>query len=329
MRNLFLLLSSICFLFIFSCSDGDVFTVEFDFDDTFQACEESDLLFYKTKEEPTETLSVLFTSLTLEELFETEVDTLTFEETATFNYRTYNRTDLPNDLFCTIIPPSNLNIVVDESSSCTAKIIRILIEDDNDGIPSEFEGPNGIDPLGDDDNDGVYNYLDDNSNDKTIGDVDEKIEDGFDTDGDGLANFIDADDDGDNVFTKNEKPDVDGDGSPSDAQDFDKDGTPDYLDSDDDGDGTLTRDEENNTQNQNPLDDITNPDVGADYLNPAVKTETPATAYKEHSISQTYTVNMVVEDISLDFLLQEELNFGFLTGLSELTNTRKVTPVFN
>ena len=55
-----------------------------------------------------------------------------------------------------------------------------------------------------------------------------------------------------NILTKNENPDPNGDNDLSDAQDTDGDGTPDYLDADDDGDGVLTRDEESILQNQNP-----------------------------------------------------------------------------
>ena len=49
-----------------------------------------------------------------------------------------------------------------------------------------------------------------------------------DTDGDGFPNFLDPDDDGDEILTKDEY-DVDGDGVPDDT---DNDGTPDYLDND-------------------------------------------------------------------------------------------------
>lgn len=70
-----------------------------------------------------------------------------------------------------------------------------------------------------------------------------------DSDGDGLPNYIDPDDDNDGVDTINEDySDVDitdgsvdatGNGDPTD-NDTDGDGTPDYLDPDDDGDGIPT-----------------------------------------------------------------------------------------
>jgi hypothetical protein len=72
-------------------------------------------------------------------------------------------------------------------------------DDDADGVPNSVECPNGTSP---------------------------------DTDGDGLADCNDPDDDGDYLQTWDEsKGDTDGDG------------LPDYLDEDDDNDGELTRDE--------------------------------------------------------------------------------------
>jgi len=154
------------------------------------------------------------------------------------------------------------------------------------------------------------------------------FKDNDDTDGDGLPNYLDEDDDGDNVLTKNEKPDPNTDGNLSDAQDTDADTIPDYLDDDDDGDGVKTRDEENDTQDQNPTNDITNSDVGADYLNKDISTLVAATAYREHTINQTYIVTLNITNISIDILSQDEFDFGTLSD-SKLSSSRNVTPDFN
>ncbi|TBN06800.1 hypothetical protein EYD45_02635 [Hyunsoonleella flava] len=306
MRRLSSLLLSYGFLVIFSCSDGDVIDFEFDFDDTFVACGEVDLLLYKTKEDPSETVSVLISSYTLDDIFEEDPDNDSLvipKPNVRFTYRTYDRPDLPKDLFCSSVPPEGLNIVVDQNdATAVATIIRTFTEDDNDGIPAELENQ---DPNGDGD-----------------------FSDAQDTDNDGIPDYLDQDDDGDNVLTANENPDPDGNGDLSDAQDTDGNGTPDYLDSDDDGDGVLTRDEETDTQDQNPLNDITNSDIGADYLNPSVTTSTPAMAYKEHSISRTFVVRLVVSDIRIDFLSQDEFDFGILTGESKLSGSTEITPDF-
>jgi hypothetical protein len=295
MRKSIFIFLSLFFVGIFSCDDGDIITVELDFGETFDACGETDLVFYKTKEDPSESLSVLIPNYSIAEILEVGDDnTFTDTKSATFYYRTYSDISLPSNLFCSSIPPKT-DITLDEESACTALITTVLTEDDNDGVPFalEFDG---------------------------------------DTDGDGLPDYIDLDDDGDNILTANENPDPNGDGDLSDAQDTDGDGKPDYLDDDDDEDGVLTRDEENQSQDRNPANDITNSDIGADYLNPAVATTVPAAAFREHTILQTYAVTLKLTGISLPFLSLETLDFGSLEnvqGEESLTNSRKITPAFN
>ena len=300
MRKLFFALITICFTCLFSCSDGDIIDVELDFDNSFNACEGvTDLVFYKTKNDPSESLSVVIKSLTLDQILGFKgTDTTITKLNNAFNYRTYsNATISGNDLFCNDIPPSDIIIVNDyESSSTTAIISAALTEDDNDGIPAALEDINGDGNL---DND--------------------------DTDSDGLPNYLDADDDGDNVLTKDEDLDDDGDFTNDDT---DGDTIPNYLDDDDDGDGVKTRDEENNTQDQNPTNDITNSDIGADYLNKDVLTSVAATAYRTHTITKTYVVTLNLTGISLDILSQDVLDFGELSD-SKTTDSRTVTPDFN
>ncbi|MDD7887000.1 hypothetical protein [Flavivirga sp. 57AJ16] len=307
MRKLFLVLISICLLNVYSCDDGDVITVELDFGETFIACGETDLVFYKTKDDPSESLSLKVTGLTIDQILEVDEDTKTYEEEIDlssanpFNYRTYSNTNLPSSgLFCSDIPLSDIVITQDiESTSGNALIKTTLTEDDNDGIPAELEDINGNGNLEDDD-----------------------------TDGDTIPNYIDADDDGDNILTKDEAPDPNEDGNLSDAQDTDGDGTPDYLDRDDDGDGVDTRDEENDSQDKNPANDITNGDVGADYLNPDVATTVAATEYRDHNISQTYTVTLTISNFDLKLISLDVFDFGILQD-SRLLKTRKGAPVFN
>lgn len=338
MRRLILVISTFTLLPLNSCDDGDVITFELDFEDTFQVCESGgDLVFYKTKDDPSESLSLKVTNLTITEFLDVDENNeyendITISSTNPFNYRTYSNTELPSDLFCNAVPNSEVKLKEDiKSTSGTARLKTVLVEDDNDGIPAELESTNGINPIGDDDNDGVLNYLDDAPNDASIGNENDAIEDGFDTDGDGIPNFIDADDDGDNILTKDENPDPDGNGIFDDAQDTDGDGTPDYLDPDDDGDDVLTRDEENDSQDNNPANDITNSEVGADYLNPDVSTQVPATAYREHTIHKTYTVTLVIENFDLTLISLDVLNFGTLedSEIPSAAKSRKVTPEFN
>jgi len=304
MRKLFFALITISFTCLFSCSDGDIIDVELDFDGDFSAkpCSTSDLVFYKTKSDPSESLSVVIKSLTLDQILSFKgADTLITKSNSTFNYRTYSNDKITgNDLFCNDIPPSDIIITNDYESSCKAEIMATLTEDDNDGIPAALEDEN-------------LDGDDDPSTNPT------------DTDNDGLPNYLDADDDGDNVLTKDEDLDKDGDFTNDDT---DGDLIPNYLDDDDDGDNVKTRDEENDSQDQNPTNDITNSDVGPDYLNKDVLTSVAATAYRVHTISQTYAVTLNLTGIDIAILSQDELPFGELSN-SKTTDTRTETPDFN
>ncbi|MDO5971841.1 hypothetical protein Q4Q35_18720 [Flavivirga aquimarina] len=306
--KLFLVLISTCLLSIYSCDDGDVITVELDFEETFYACGETDLVFYKTKDDPSESLSLKVVGLTIADILEvgddnTYEETITISSTNPFNYRTYSNTELPSNLFCNDIPLSDIVITQDiESTDGTAVLKTVLTEDDDDGIPAELEDRNNNGNLEDDD-----------------------------TDGDTIPNYLDADDDGDNVLTKDENPDPDEDGDLSDAQDTDGDGTPDYLDSDDDNDDVPTRDEENDSQDQNPANDITNSEIGADYLNPDIANTVTATEYRSHTISLTYTVTLTISNIDLTLISLDIYDFGVLDSsiIPTENQTRTETPDIN
>ena len=282
-----------------SCDDGDIFEVTLDFDDSFETCGE--LVFFKTKDSPPESLSIQLENRSFEEFLdvdETNTNSEVFQFSSSsnsFNYRTYS--SAPNDVFCNDIPPADLDILTDaESTSGTATITTILLEDDNDGIPAEFEDINGNGILDDDD-----------------------------TDFDSIPNYLDVDDDGDNVLTTAENPEYTESDGLANAQDTDADGIPDYLDNDDDGDMVLTRDEENVSQDNNPLNDVLDPNIGADYLNPDVNSTVPATAYRTHTIQQEFIISITVENIQIPNLTQQSLDFGELV----VTDSRTGLPIFN
>lgn len=121
--------------------------------------------------------------------------------------------------------------------------------DEDGSIQAEIDGLD----CGDDDGDGVPNVFEDFNGD---GDLTND-----DTDGDGVANYLDNDDDGDNVPTSVELQ-LDADGNPTDT---DGDGDADYLDTDDDGDGILTINEDANMDGD-PTNDDTDGDGVPDYL---------------------------------------------------------------
>lgn len=311
MKHISLLLALI--LTLVSCNDGDVIIAQLEFDNTFNQC--GNIVFYKTKTNPNESLSLQITSpaFNFEDYFDkkkidpkTSIYSQTFYIDGTknkFNYRTYNID--PNGLFCNDVPPSDLGIIKDSSSPTgAAEITGELLFDDNDGIPTEIEKVQAKDkdgnPIVDKDGNPVY----------------------IDTDGDGLPNYIDADDDGDNVLTASEKVTYDENTKKLTAEDTDKDGIADYLDTDDDGDGVATRDEENDSVDQDPTNDITEINATvADYLNPNVTTTVPATLFREHVYQETLELKITTTKLTLEELRQDSFYFGTLTNAPVKTFT--------
>ena len=121
---------------------------------------------------------------------------------------------------------------------------------DLDGIADEIDPE--ISPLVDTDGDGIYDVLDDDDDNDGILDIDEG--NGLvDTDGDGIPDSLDADSDADGIPDSEETGDTDGDGildsqEPSGTDvttDTDGDGITDDIDTDDDGDGISDEDEGN------------------------------------------------------------------------------------
>lgn len=233
-------------LIITSCDDGDIITVELEFDQELSLCgdtESDNYVVYDTKTDPNESLTLLFPSnSSTDKIFNPETTPYTFEinisSSVRFNYRTYNGN--PSGLICEEIPDSDVSITKDyEASGGTVMTETTFVDDDEDGIPSELEDINGNGDLEDDD-----------------------------TDGDSIPNYKDSDDDNDNVSTLKENPDPNGDGLIDDAQDSDGDTIPDYLDTDDDNDGTITRYEDENL-NKNLQDDFADGSVIFRYLDQA------------------------------------------------------------
>ncbi|QXP59140.1 hypothetical protein [Olleya sp. HaHaR_3_96] len=312
MRKISVLLISI--LSLFSCDDGDIITTELEFDDTFEAC--GDLVFFKAKTEPNETLSLQLNSpsFTVASLVETAVnadnallvDLVTTDVTVAsvaglFTFRSY--TSDPSGFFCNDVPPNGIQIIEEyTSTSGTAYFSVSLLEDDDDGIPAELEDDNL-----DGDNDHTTNSLD--------------------TDGDGLPDYLDADDDGDNVLTASENVAYTETDGLSNALDTDGDGIPNYLDDDDDGDGVPTRNEEITSFDNDPTNDVSDSTTGPDYLNPLFFNNNSPTAFRSHSILQTFTVTLRFEDISFPTIQYDESDFGTLDD-PLMSQTRTITPPF-
>jgi hypothetical protein len=279
----------ICCLFVFnSCDDGDVITVELDFDKILSVCgdtESDNYVVYDIKTDPDESLTLLFPSNSTTDLIFNPT-TIPHEYEATinnssvrFNYRTYSGD--PSGLICEEIPDANVSILEDYAASGgTFNTETTYVDDDEDGIPSELEDLNSNGDLEDDD-----------------------------TDGDGIPNYKDNDDDNDNVLTIDEKPDPDDDGLIDDAQDTDGDSIPDYLDIDDDNDGTITRYEDENL-NKNPKDDFADGSTIKRYLDAAAADVFVQDELNTNKFKRFITVTFTIENVDLELLNTDLIELG-------------------
>ncbi len=296
MKHTFIL--GLLLLFFVSCDDGDIIVTTFDFDEIdLQNCGgPGDYVFYKINNENLEAIA-LSLGTTNEIYLQTDDLSFTLDGNSNFvNYRTYDG-DIGAELFCSNVTPSTPQLVRDFfASSGTAELQVTAVYDDNDGVL-------------------------------------EVIDDSIDTDLDGIPDYIDFDDDGDNVPTSQELDtlNLDGDNDPlTNPKDTDSDGIPDYLDNDDDNDGVLTINEDTN-EDLNPTNDVTDPSVGPDFLNPAAALETLATAYRSHSYTLETSVNVTLNDLVLtsenEEIIRESLPLGAIDNAFSATAT--LTPDFN
>ena len=279
MRNYFLVLIFSCFVFV-SCNDGDVISVELDFDKTLTLCGDetsSNYILYDTKTTPFESLTLLFpNNVQADSIFNTGIsgktETLLINgNSVRFNYRTYSAD--PNTYICQDIPDASVSVTNNyEASSGNVIFTTTFEDDDNDGVPNalEFDG---------------------------------------DSDGDTIPDYKDYDDDGDNVPTINEKPDPNGDGDLSDMQDTDGDLIPDYLDMDDDNDGTLTKFEDENN-NGNLFDDLATGAAVARFLDITVDDSFESSVTNPNEFSRNFSVNVTLENIDISILSTDSFFLG-------------------
>ncbi len=296
MRNSFFALLSLCLL-LHSCNDGDIITVELEFDEILELCgdENSDnYVIYDTKADPYESLTLLFPTGTTNDLIFNPIVTphegsFSIGSSVQFNYRTYDGD--PSGLICEDIPDSNVNITEDyEATSGTVNYTSLFIDDDNDGVPTELEDLNGNLNLEDDD-----------------------------TDNDGIPNYKDEDDDGDNVPTASENPDPNGDELLDDAQDTDADGTPDYLDTDDDGDGVITRYEDENL-NGNLFDDLAPSAIVARFLDNTATDTYINDTLNTNTFTRTVLTLFSITDTDLGILNTDLIILGSYIGTIDFDN---------
>jgi hypothetical protein len=296
MRRLFFLLS---LSILVTCDDGDILTATLDFDKELGRCDNNlnSYLLFDTRTDPNESLTLVIprTEETENYFINPNEGTLLIDEsTVRFNYRTYNSN--PAGLLCDVLNNSDLIVREDyEADSGTVFISSTIVDDDNDNIPSVDEyGPGGL------------------ANPQ-------------DSDGDGIPDYLDEDDDNDNVKTRNEldNENLDGDDNPlTNPLDTDGDDIPNYLDDDDDGDNVLTRLEDFNG-NLNPRDDFVFNTEGievARYLYNLEATPFDDPGFIFNVFSRTVTTHFLVSDIDLQILRATEVDLGTYENSFNITN---------
>ena len=160
--------------------------------------------------------------------------------------------------------------------------------------------------------------------------IEEDPESNLDTDNDGLLNYFDNDDDGDNVPTVNELGAGFLSGNNEFPLDTDNDGIFDYLDIDDDEDTILTRYEDANGD-LDPTNDFTGTSDVPDYLTPAIANSNVIDQYRIHSYQITSDIELVINNLVLvngsEEITKETMILGNKSGV--IDGTISVIPDFN
>jgi len=287
----FIAIVSISLLFL-SCNDGDVIITDFNFEDeNLDICGAPGgyVFFNINNSSSAESISL---SLAINDILflESSTEEYVLNGTSTIvNYRKFND-DVSPSYFCSNVPPISPDVISEYiGESGIAHLTTEVTKDDEDGFV------------------------------ETVNDTD--------TDEDGLFNYFDDDDDGDNVPTLIELGLAYINGEDENPQDSDGDGIYDYLDIDDDNDGVITRYEDTN-QDLDPTNDITNPEIGPDYLNNAIANSTTVDQYRAHSYLLKSDISLVISNLLLvnseETITQETMDFGFKNDV--INTTVSITP---
>lgn len=290
----FLFIISLTFL-LSSCNDGDIIVTEFNFEpENLDTCGGPGgyVFFNINNSNAAESVSLILKTTDI--LFlESGTDEYVLDGTSNIvNYRKYSG-DVSSEYFCSNIPPTTPGVTIEYlGESGIAELTTIATKDDEDGIEEDATSD-------------------------------------LNTDGDSLLDYFDEDDDGDNVPTVVELGSSFLEGIDENPLDTDGDGIFDYLDDDDDGDGILTRYEDANGD-LDPTNDITDANIGPDYLNPAVVNSNTIDQYRVHSFKLVSDINLVIRNLILvngeEQITQETMILG---NKSDVINTTiSITPEF-
>lgn len=258
-------------LLLISCDDGDLIVTDFDFDNPqLQWCgnTQSQVLFNINNDLVNEAIAFRFNLETPEvQFFSLEEGQIEIPLNATNQviYRVFDG-EVEDSYFCSAIPPVAPNVTEEYRSTTGGEVLitttlRTASDHDGDGVPSALEG----------------------------------MSEELDTDLDGIPDYLDIDDDNDNILTRTEI-EVTAENTADNYPDSDNDGIPDFLDADDDNDGTPTRNEDWNL-NLNPVDD--QEDGLPYYLNSEIIDSFDVTGFRENVISRSFRYLVTVENLTL------------------------------
>ena len=293
MRKLFF--TSILLSLFISCNDGDIIVTDFNFEaSNLNNCGGPGAYIFYNINNSSAAESISLVLETSDILFlDSSVEEYVLNGTTYYaNYRKYDD-DIDDDYFCSIIPPTTPNVTIEyEGASGIAVLTTIATKDDEDGL---YEDPTST----------------------------------LDTDGDGLFDYYDYDDDGDNVPTVNELGAEFLEGTAEFPLDTDGDGDYDYLDTDDDDDGVLTRYEDANGD-LDPTNDFTDPNGDPNYLNENIANSNIIDQYKVHSFQLTSDIELVINNLVLisgsEEITKETMVLGNQSNV--IDGTISVTPEF-
>ncbi|TBW25753.1 hypothetical protein [Gramella sp. KN1008] len=283
-----LLLGIFISLLFSACDDGDIIVTSFDFEDSslkFCSGPNKNVIYAINNNDVYESISLEFSNnnqLDVDEdgnIIPPDEDQVSFPLSGSNRvvYRIYD-SEVPNDYFCNVVPPSSPDVIEEWVSGTGGTVIintdfideTATSDPDRDGLENREEGWNSLG------------------------------EDLQDTDEDGIPDYLDKDDDGDNVPTSNELANSANDPvNENGYRDTDEDGIPNYLDNDDDNDGVLTRFEVEEGDEDNPAAFQTAQGI-SNYLNQEQTAEFQHEVYISHDITRNYGLQILINNLKFE-----------------------------
>lgn len=292
-RLLLPLIMAIC---LWSCDDGDIIVSDFSFDEesSLNRCafefENSNITVLHIVTESNEAISFRFSENILDNIdniIQPDVFEIPIDNNNRVNFRRLDGNVDSSTYFCQPVPPSEPTVVEEFVSTSGGSVIFTVVRDSGPDVDTDKDGIPDLQERMPDGNGGFEGDIFD-----------------YDKDEDGIPNFLDTDDDNDNVPTIIE---IGGTDAPDIALDTDGNDIPNYLDADDDGDGTITRYEDLNAFEEgtadepvlNPRDDDSDGDSVPNYLDASISESETVDFFRDNEVSRNFNITVVFNNITL------------------------------